>query len=148
MNTEQYIIKQETVTDVGLRIRAVRLQLQLKQKEMAAALKIAPSYLSEIESGKANPGPEFFLNMVYEFNVNPNYLFLNTGEMFLGPERIMKAEEFTLDQGNVDSIEKLLWLMDKSSFYKNCILAQAARIYIENEEIIKKDMLRNKPPKF
>lgn len=147
MNMEKYIIKRETVTNIGLRIKAVRQQLHLQQKEMAAALQIAPSYLSEIESGKANPGPDFFLKMVYEYNANPNYLFLGIGEMYLGPEHIMKAEEFQLDYENVDSIEKLLWLMDKSSIYKSYILAQAARIYIENEGIIKKEIQRIKPPK-
>ncbi|HLP58624.1 MAG TPA: helix-turn-helix transcriptional regulator, partial [Candidatus Deferrimicrobium sp.] len=117
-----------------------RQQLRLQQKEMAAALQMAASYLSEIEGGKANPGPEFFLKLVYDYNVNPNYLFLGTGEMFLGSESTIKAEEFDLERGNIDSPEKLLWIMDHSSFFRNTILSQASRIYIENENLIKRNM--------
>lgn len=136
----KYRMKRETVTDVGLRIKAVRQQLRLQQKEMAAVLQMAASYLSEIEGGKANPGPEFFLKLVYDYNVNPNYLFLGTGEMFLGSESTIKAEEFDLERGNIDSPEKLLWIMDHSSFFKNTILSQASRIYIENVNLIKRNM--------
>ncbi|HLP45801.1 MAG TPA: helix-turn-helix transcriptional regulator [Candidatus Deferrimicrobium sp.] len=143
----KYIMKRETVADVGLRIKAVRQQLKLQQKEMAATMQIAPSYLSEIEGGKANPGPEFFLKLAYNYNISPNYLFLGTGEMLLGPERPIQSDDFDLERENIDSLEKLLWMIDNSSFFKNTILAQADRIYIENENIIKKNIQKNKPTK-
>jgi transcriptional regulator with XRE-family HTH domain len=45
----RYILKRETVADVGQRIKKARLQLRLQQKEMAEVLQMSPSYLSEIE---------------------------------------------------------------------------------------------------
>lgn len=133
----KYILKRETVADVGQRIKEVRLQLRLQQKEMSATLQMAPSYLSEIEAGKANPGPEFFLKMVYEYNVNPNYLFLGLGDMFFGPERILKTEDFDMENGHVDSVEKLFWMMESSPYFKNNVLSFACRFFLENEEFLK-----------
>jgi transcriptional regulator with XRE-family HTH domain len=136
----RYILKRETTADVGQRIKEVRLQLRIQQKEMAETLQMAPSYLSEIESGKANPGPEFFLKMVYEYNVNPNYLFLGLGDMFFGPERILRTEEFDMENGHVDSVEKLFWMMENSPYFKNNILSYASRFFLENEEFLKKSI--------
>ncbi|MDQ1353638.1 MAG: hypothetical protein QG657_3944 [Acidobacteriota bacterium] len=141
----RYILKRETVADVGQRIKEARLQLRLQQKEMSATLQMAPSYLSEIEAGKANPGPEFFLKMVYEYNVNPNYLFLGIGDMFFGPERILRTEDYDMEDGHVDSVEKLFWVMESSPYFKNNILSYASRFFIENEEFLKKSIEKYRP---
>jgi transcriptional regulator with XRE-family HTH domain len=133
-------MKRETTADVGQRIKEVRLQMRVQQKEMAEKLQMAASYLSEIECGKANPGPEFFLKMAYEYNVNPNYLFLGLGDMFFGPERKLITEEFDLENGHVESVEKLLWMMDSSPFFKNNILSYASRFLLENEDFLKKSI--------
>lgn len=143
----KYILKRETVADVGQRIKEARLQLRLQQKEMSATLQMAPSYLSEIEAGKANPGPEFFLKMVYEYNVNPNYLFLGIGDMFFGPERILRTEDYDMEDGHVDSVEKLFWVMESSPYFKNNILSYASRFFIENEEFLKKSIEKYRPKK-
>ncbi len=142
-----YIMKRETVTDVGQRIKDVRLNLRLQQKEMAAALQMAPSYLSEIEGGKANPGPEFFLKLVYEYKVNPNYLFLGVGGMFLDQDLKIQEEEFDLVGGDIDSLEKLLWVIHNSPYFRNALLSEASRIFLENEDIIIKSIQKNKPRK-
>jgi len=141
----KYILKRETVADVGQRIKNVRLQLRVQQKEMAEVLQMAPSYLSEIEGGKANPGPEFFLKMVYEYNVNPNYLFLGLGDMFFGPERILKTGDFDMENGHVDSVEKLFWMMESSPYFKNNILSFASRFFLENEEFLKMSIAKYRP---
>jgi len=46
---------------------------------MAITLKIAPSYLCEIEKDNGNPGPELFVRLASEYNVNMNYLFIGKG---------------------------------------------------------------------
>ena len=41
-------------------------------------------------------------------------------------------------------LEYMIWLMKNSVFYKNHILGQAERFYYENEDFIKKDIMRNR----
>ena len=142
-----YIMKRETVTDVGQRIKDVRLNLRLQQKEMAASMQMAPSYLSEIEAGKANPGPEFFLKLAYEYNVNPNYLFLGVGRMFLDQDLKIHEEEFNLVGGDIDSLEKLFWVIHHSPYFRNALLSYASRMFLENEAIIIKSIQQNNPRK-
>ena len=131
--------KSDQLIDLGQRLKNVRKELLKTQKEMAETLGIAPNYLSEIEGGKTNPGAEFFLRLTALFNVNIGYLFHGTGEKILSKGRKVPEEAFTLD-ANIDSIEKLDWLMDKSTYVRNYMLGYAARLVLENEEIIRKSM--------
>ncbi|MDQ1353038.1 MAG: hypothetical protein QG657_3344, partial [Acidobacteriota bacterium] len=39
---------------------------------------------------------------------------------------------------DIDSPEKLFWLMNRSSMFRNTILGYAAQFYLENEATIKK----------
>jgi transcriptional regulator with XRE-family HTH domain len=104
---------------------------------------MAPSYLSEIESGKANPGPAFFIRFSRQYNVSIEYLFHGRGEMFYDSKQNIIEKEFSLDE-EVDSIEHVLWLMKQSSMLKNAILSYASKFLMENEEIIKKSLARAK----
>ena len=138
--------KHESVIDVGQRIKDVRIALRLQQKEMAARLRSAQSYLSEIESGKANPGLDFFLKLSYEFNVNLNYVFLGIGNMFFSTEKEISGKAFDFD-GEVDSIEKVVWLMENCPFFKSTIFSFSYKTLLENETIIKKSIKKYKSQK-
>ncbi len=139
-------MKRESAKDIGQRVKAVRRALRYQQKEVAAALNIAAGYLSDIESGKANPGPEFFVKFAREYNVNLNYIFLGIGDMLLDADRKMTVREFSFDE-EVDSIEKLNWLMEHSSFFKNAILSLASKTLLENEPLVRKSLQKNLPAK-
>jgi len=76
-----------SAVEIGQRIREVRRKLKIQQKDMAAALKIVPSYLWEIEKGNGNPGPELFVRLASEYNVNLNYLFMGKGDRAIGDMR-------------------------------------------------------------
>lgn len=128
--------KQKNVFSIGHRLKEIRSQMRIQQKEMAAALDIAASYLCEIESGNSKPGPDFFEKVASEYNVNLNYLFLGKGDMFGAGNRI-KEKSFEIENG-IESVEELLWLMDNSKYFKSTILALANKTVLENEEIIKK----------
>lgn len=132
-------MKRESTKDIGQRVKAVRRALRYQQKDVAAALDMAAGYLSEIEAGKANPGPEFFVKFAREYNVNLNYIFLGIGDMLLGADRKMTIREFNFDE-EVDSIEKLNWLMEHSSFFKNAILSLASKTLLENEALINRSI--------
>lgn len=128
--------KQDKVSGIGQRLKEIRRQGRIQQKEMAATLDIAASYLCEIESGNSKPGPDFFIKVATEYNVNLNYLLLGTGEMF-GAGNKIKTKEFEIENG-IESMEEVIWLMENSKFFRNAVLSAANKIVIEEGEIIKK----------
>ena len=85
--------RQVNFLEMGQRLKLVRKSLNLQQKEMAVELGIPASYLSEIESGKGNPGPEFFNKLACEYNISMDYLVL--GPFLLGKEVQKEWEETT-----------------------------------------------------
>ncbi|MDQ1353037.1 MAG: Helix-turn-helix protein [Acidobacteriota bacterium] len=123
---------------IGQRVKAVRESLRLSQREMAASLNTSASYLSEIEGGKANPGPGFFLGLSDAYNVSIEYIFHGEVEMFYDSKTRLPSKEFK-NVNDIDSPEKLFWLMNRSSMFRNTILGYAARFYLENEATIKKN---------
>jgi transcriptional regulator with XRE-family HTH domain len=137
------INKSEGLVAIGQRIKAVRERLRLSQREMAACLHTSASYLSEIESGKANPGPVFFLDLSGVYNVSIEFIFHGEGEMFYDPGTKLPRNELK-DIKDIDSLEKLFWLMNQSSMFRNTVLGYAARFYLENEALIKKSFREDK----
>ncbi|HLP59785.1 MAG TPA: hypothetical protein VK186_13175 [Candidatus Deferrimicrobium sp.] len=93
------------------------------------------------KGGKANPGPGFFLDLSDLYNVSIEYVFHGAGEMFYDPKTRLPREEFK-EVHNIDSPEKLVWLMNHSSLFKNSLLAYSAQYFLEHEGIIKKSMER------
>lgn len=130
--------KQDNVSGIGQRLKEIRRQGRIQQKEMAAALDIAASYLCEIESGNSKPGPDFFIKVATAYNVNLNYLLLGTGDMF-GAGNKIKAKSIEIENG-IESMEELIWLMENSKFFRNAVLSVANKLLIEEEEIIKKSL--------
>lgn len=129
--------------EIGQRLKSVRKELDLQQKDMAAALKMPASYLSEIESGKGNPGPDFFIKLFSEYNISMDYLVLGIGDMFSPSGGKVKRKEFDLS-GGIKSFEELAWLMDASTYFTNMILAVANKILINDEDIVKASISRER----
>ncbi|MDQ1353527.1 MAG: repressor LexA [Acidobacteriota bacterium] len=129
--------------DMGSRLKEVRKQLKVQQKIMAKTLDLPASYLCDIEAGKGNPGPEFFIKLSVNYNVNLHYLIMGSGEMFVRPgegePRKVKPEEFDISVG-VDTVEKIAWLMERSLYFKSMVLGAANKILVNDEDVIKKNM--------
>ncbi|MDQ1349931.1 MAG: hypothetical protein QG657_232 [Acidobacteriota bacterium] len=135
--------KHESSVDIGDRLKNIRKKLNLPQKEMAVALKIAPSYLCEIEKDNGNPGPELFVRLASEFNVNMNYLFAGKGEMFSDAPLKIKTQECDVDD-DIDTPEKLFWLLEKSVFFRGMIFSQANKLLYQEKETINHDLRKKK----
>ncbi len=131
---------------LGKRLRAVRKALRFQQKEMAKMIGMSTSYLSDIEAGKRNPGPEFFLKLAYDFNVNPNHLFFGKGEMLLSEKPAQPVSEFDFNS-ELDSIGQITWLMENSPYFKNTIMGAASKLLLENENTIKLSIKKHKTSK-
>ena len=135
-------MSREDLEAIGRRIKAARKSLKKQQKEVAAFLQMAPSYLSEIENGNAKPGPDFFLKLSRKLKIRMEYIFHGTGEIFYQNDELidtMESEPFNFSE-ELDSPKKLLWLMDQSIFFKNTILSLAGKFILEDEKAIKKSM--------
>jgi len=124
------------LVDLGQRLRDVRIELRVPQKEIAAALEIEPGYLSDIDSGKVIPGADFFIKLADKYNVNPNYLLLGSGEIILGSDSEITDEEIDLEM-EIDTIPRLLWLMERSRFFRSMVFASANKTLFEESVIIK-----------
>ena len=136
--------KKINYADMGSRLKEIRRHLKVQQKKMAKTLEVQASYLCDIEAGKGNPGPDFFIKLSSQYNINLHYLLMGSGEMFIrtGPQKV-KTEEFDISDG-IDTIEKVAWLFEKSLFFKSMVLGACNKILFIDEEIIRKDIKKNK----
>lgn len=135
--------KSESSAEIGERLKNIRIELRAQQKDMADTLEIAASYLCEIESGRANPGPEFFKRLAIHYNVNLQYVFLGEGEMFTGPGGTSKSFEFKRGS-EIETIEELVWLIKNSAYFKNTMLALANKTINKEEDEILESLQRSK----
>ena len=134
--------KAENSDEIGMRLKEIRNNMRIGQREMAETLKISPSYLCDIENGRANPGPEFFVRLVKHYNINLNYLFLGSGNMKASLDRVQNIQDVKIGK-EIDSIEELAWLMQHSKFFKNSILAQANSLINKETELIASSLKKN-----
>jgi transcriptional regulator with XRE-family HTH domain len=139
MNTRKYSIKtdQEQAQAIAKRIINIRKSLGMTQKELAATLDMSGSYISMIESGKSNPGVGFFIQLSETLSVNLEYLFHGTGEVL---KKEPKAKFNLKDLDAVDSIEKIVWLMENSAVFRYALYAYATQYVIENENTVKRSL--------
>ena len=49
--------------EIGTKIKELRVEYRLKQKELAAKIHIAANTLSQFETGKANPGYDVLITL-------------------------------------------------------------------------------------
>ena len=61
---------------IGQRIAKRRMEMGLKQIELAYKLGISNNYLSSIERGKENPSLEVIVGLCNELRVTPDYLLI------------------------------------------------------------------------
>ncbi len=79
----------------GRRVKHIRSQLKLTQKNFARGLGISDARLSDIESGKGSPTFPFFFNISAIYRVSADYLLAGEGDLFLAPELRRSVEDVT-----------------------------------------------------
>ena len=60
--------------ETGKKIRELRIENGLKQKDLAQAVHIAANTLSQFEAGKANPSYDVLIALADYFEVSADYL--------------------------------------------------------------------------
>ena len=68
--------------DVGKRIKAIRKELGLTQKDFGVQIGIASNTITGYETGVRVPSPQVIRSICREFNVNEEWLSTGQGEMF------------------------------------------------------------------
>ena len=128
--------------DVGKRIRQVREALGLTQVDFVKPLGRKSAFLSQIENGtKKNPGVMIFFKISLVYQVSMDYLFHGIGDMFLKSKKNLEEKPRVYIE-DIESIEDMIWLFERSKFFRDSIMGYAGKFKYENEEIIKKSIER------
>jgi len=76
---------------IGARIRSIRKELHMTQKEFAERIGITQAHLSGVENNKDNPSESVLRIICNEFNIGIRWLKLGEGEKI---RKLMSKEEF------------------------------------------------------
>lgn len=143
-------MKQEIVKKFGERVRLIRNELKLSQKEFAAKIGVASSYISELESGKTGAGFDFMYKVSLHYNINPFYLFHGRGPRFLSAEFEMVAAQPLEPLLEDEKVRELFYWIQHSELFRYAILLFAKQYLIENKGLLKKESVHvpEVPPGF
>lgn len=132
-------LSKETVQGIGERIAAVRKELGMSQKNFAETIGTYDSYVSNVETGFSPPNLGFIHSLSTIHNVNLNFLLLGEGDMFNDkkPNSVKQNREFV---PNIETIEEMVWFMEKSNIFRNAMFIQGVTYLIENQDVIKKNI--------
>jgi transcriptional regulator with XRE-family HTH domain len=84
------------MTEIKDRIKLLRINLKLRQQDMAAVLMIPFTAISKYEQGKIKPSSEILAKMAKIYNVNLNWLLTGVGSMFAKTELVSATGTFGL----------------------------------------------------
>lgn len=69
------LARKEPATDIGNRLRGLRMKLGLSQKDLADKVDLTPSFVSQLENSQISPSLNSFLQICSVLGVNPGDLF-------------------------------------------------------------------------
>ncbi len=131
---------------IGERMQLIRKKLNFLQKDFARELGISGGSLSEIEAGLAKPRFELFYNLTSKFNVNIYFLLHGDGKMFMSENSDPTHQLDSATYGYfVDWLKKFLYYFRKSELVRYKVMSFFSTYLLEHEELIEKDIDRNKP---
>ncbi len=130
----------EKLIELGKRVKMIRREMHISQKDFAAKINISGSFLSEIEAGKSKPGYDFLYNVSRVCNVSLPYVLHGVGGMFTDidykPDMISKEPE----DERITSMDEILWYAERSTLFRHTVLSHAAKFVYDNQETMKKEM--------
>lgn len=128
-----------TLEEFGQRLKEIRQQLRLLQKDFAASLEVTGSFLSEVEKGKANPGFDVLKRIYYVYNVNLNYLIDGIGEPFV--DRNQPAVPISSATGlEKEKLQELLFYIENAPVVRYAVYEFFSNYLYKNKGMIEEDM--------
>ncbi len=89
-------------SDIGSRLREVRVKSGMSQKELAGRVSLTPSFISQLESNQISPSLSSFLQICAALGVNPAHFIVDSMPepfpLFFRRERVLSSPA-TLDEG-------------------------------------------------
>jgi transcriptional regulator with XRE-family HTH domain len=137
----------EYLLELGKRVKMIRKELRISQKDFANKINISGSYLSEIEAGKSKPGYDFLFNISKICNVSLAYVLHGVGEIFTGIDYGPTITSKEPEQDHIDTLEELLWYLERSPLLKHNVMGFAGKFIYDNEAAVKKEIEKNKTKK-
>lgn len=147
-------MKKKILKDMGNRLRALREQLGLNQREFAAKMGMVNTYISALETAYTGPGYYSFYQLAKYHKISPLYLLHGKGPAFIDqeepkiqekqekepePEQKPKPEPPTFGNDN-PQVKEMLSYFERSPMVKHTVLGFFAKFIIENKDLIEKDI--------
>ncbi len=136
--------RQHIIEEFGDRLKRLRVELKINQKEMADTLEVSPSYISEIESGKTGPGFEFMYKLGHAYNISPLYLLhgrepklldgLSMGDT--STENTLYSYAEFLKQ---DWVKEIIYHLERSELVRWVIQEKLKSYLFQNKELLKEE---------
>lgn len=139
---------EKNAVEVGRRLKDIRRALGISQKDFATRIEVTNSLLSEIEAGKVKAGPNFLIATAREFRVNPTWVLLEEGEMFLNKDDFSTASVSQNEFGDQTTrVKEMLWYLKHSPLVQSTVLGFVGKFLLENEQSIRKDIEKSETRK-
>ena len=150
-------MEKKVLKAVAERLKAIRAELQLSQKEFGARMGTSNTYISTLESAQTGPGYYTLYKLTKYYNINPLYLLHGKGPVFIDleekqekepkPEIEEKPEPLPIDNDN-PQIREMLAYFERSPMVKYSILGYYSRFVIENKPLIDEDIREHETPEI
>ena len=128
--------KDEFRREIGKRLFAVRMHLDMNQEPMAEQLGISRANLYRLERGDILPNAYVLHILSKKYNISPEWLINGEDEMFRKKQpEVWNRSDFGKDAGLV---EELVRLMRMFPFLRYEVLNFFMDLYDEHQEIIEK----------
>ncbi|MDQ1355546.1 MAG: hypothetical protein QG657_5856 [Acidobacteriota bacterium] len=126
---------------IGSRLKNIRKKLDFTQKEFAEILAITMVTLSDIETGKKQPGSDLLFNLAKSFEVNLDFLLFGRGCKFREGAEVkgVMIEDNSFGE-NTDDVREMLWYMQNSRLAQNAFITLTKEYIYRNWVILRKDI--------
>lgn len=96
------LLKKETITDVGPKIKELRVAKRISQKELAEKVELTPSFISQLESNQISPSLSSFIQICNALGVKPSDILEEKNsdvEQWLFRKSMITASPISVEEG-------------------------------------------------
>lgn len=116
MSSQKYFVYELleilTMNDIGIRVKLLRKEFELTQRDFANRILVTPSYLSRVENGTEVLSDKLIKLIIYEFGVNEDWLLSGEGKML---DEIYENDRETSSKDATKMLLKIMQLLDTDS---------------------------------
>ncbi len=95
------------MSSIGERIKKIRIEFKLNQKEFADKLETSQKSISEYERNITSINEKIIANLIKIFKIDSNWLIAGQGEMFINDNKIKKIESNNISENIMEDFKTL-----------------------------------------